>query len=99
MTPEGKVKAKVKKVLTEAGVWYAMPLGSTFGKRGVPDFVACCDGRFLSIETQAGKGKTTVLQAYVMEGLSNAGGTLLVVEVSKVWSLAASLDSWRRRAG
>lgn len=99
MTPEGKVKAKVKKVLTEAGVWYALPLGSTFGKRGVPDFVACCDGRFLSIETKAGKGKTTALQEYEMQRIRNAGGTAIVVDDSNVSSLAEWLDSWRRGDG
>ena len=92
MTPEGKVKAKVKKVLTEAGVWYAMPLGSTFGKRGVPDFVACCDGRFLSIETKA-------LQEYEMQRIRNAGGTAIVVDDSNVGALAEWLDSWRRGDG
>ena len=96
MTPEGKIKAKVKKVLAEAGVWYAMPLGSTFGKRGVPDFVACCDGRFLSIETKAGKGKTTALQEYEMQRIRAAGGTAIVINDSNVESFAAWLADWRR---
>ena len=35
MTPEGKVKKKIKEVLDEYGVYYFMPVQHGYGPRGV----------------------------------------------------------------
>ena len=53
MTPEGKVKATVRKLLAQYGAYYTMPLGAGFGVAGVPDFLCCVDGVFLAVETKA----------------------------------------------
>lgn len=81
-TPEGKVKAAVKKWLQDRGVWYCMPMGTGFGSSGVPDFVCCWRGKFLAIETKApGKrGSTTALQDRQIVGIHQAGGAALVVD-------------------
>jgi len=57
MTPEGKVKAKVKKVLAEVGAYYAMPMGTGMGSSGVPDFLVCKGGLFYGIECKANGNK------------------------------------------
>jgi len=62
MTPEGKVKAKVKKKLDEAKAYYFMPATGGYGKSGVPDIVACVNGWFIGIECKAGTNKPTALQ-------------------------------------
>lgn len=59
-TPEGRVKAAVKKVLDEYGVWYYMPVQNGMGVTGIPDFVCCWNGWFIGIETKA-PGKTNTL--------------------------------------
>ena len=92
MTPEGKVKARVKSILTSLGAWYAMPLGTAFGKRGVPDFLVCHRGKFFSIETKAGKGKTTALQEYVMARIREAGGVTLIINEHNVESLPEYME-------
>lgn len=81
-TPEGKVKAAVKKYLTERGVWWCMPMGTGFGSSGVPDFLCCYGGKFYAIETKApGKrGNTTVLQDQQIAGIKGAGGVALVID-------------------
>ena len=40
MTPEGKVKDKVKKILKELKAYYIMPATGGYGSSGAPDFVA-----------------------------------------------------------
>ena len=59
-TPEGKVKAAVKKELKERGIWFFMPMQNGFGVVGIPDFICCWKGMFFAIETKApGKRKDT----------------------------------------
>ena len=79
MTPEGIVKRDVKKVLEAAGVWYFMPVSNGMGRHGIPDFICCVDGQFLAIETKAGKGQTTALQARELENIEAHGGIAVVV--------------------
>jgi len=78
-TPEKLVKNKIKVILQDGGVYYAMPIGSGYGNAGVPDFLACVNGRFLAVEAKAGKGKTTALQDAHLEKIKTAGGVSMVV--------------------
>jgi pantoate kinase len=77
-TPEKLVKNKIKVILQDGGVYYAMPIGSGYGNAGVPDFLACVNGRFLAVEAKAGKGKTTALQDAHLEKIKTAGGVSMV---------------------
>ena len=78
-TPEAKVKAKIKKILKDNGVYYAMPIGTGYGNSGVPDFLCCVNGHFLAIEAKAGKGTTTALQDKNIREIKEAGGTATVI--------------------
>jgi Holliday junction resolvase len=61
-TPEGKVKDAVVKVLKDEGVYYFFPMTHGMGRSGVPDIIACVDGRFVGIECKADGGRPTELQ-------------------------------------
>jgi len=81
MTPEGKVKAEIKKLLKIHGVWFYMPVQNGYGKVGIPDFICCFNGKFLAIEAKA-PGKELLLtpnQRNVLEDIGNHGGETLVV--------------------
>jgi hypothetical protein len=78
-TPESKVKAKIKDLLTKYNVYYVMPIGTMYGNSGVPDFLCCIRGRFLAVESKAGKGKTTALQDKNLHMIDKAGGVTLVI--------------------
>ncbi|MFZ9326828.1 MAG: hypothetical protein ACO24H_05145 [Polynucleobacter sp.] len=82
MTPEGKVKEAVKRLLKERKIWYFMPSANGFGKVGIPDIICCCDGKFLAIETKApGKrNNTTANQERCIEDIRTARGWALVVD-------------------
>jgi len=84
MTPERRVKAKVRKVLDKLGAYYVMPVTGGYGNSGAPDFLVCLHGRFLGIECKAGKNTTTPLQEKNLRQLSQAGGIALVVNDENV---------------
>lgn len=78
-TPEAKVKAKIKTILKEHNVYYAMPIGSGYGNAGVPDFLCCVNGHFMAIEAKAGKGQATALQLKNLEQINKAGGYTCII--------------------
>lgn len=96
MTPEAKVKAKVKAILKKHGAYYAMPIGTGFGNAGVPDFLVCIRGCFIGIECKAGAGKTTALQEKNLREIESAGGRTYVVSEKNLDAFDASLTtiSW-----
>ena len=79
MTPEAKVKTKIKAVLKEEGVYYAMPIGTGWGNSGVPDFLCCVNGRFLGIEAKANGNKPTELQKKNLMDIELSGGYTAVI--------------------
>ena len=92
-TPEGKVKEKVKAILKRRGVWYCMPRGQTYGRAGIPDFLCCHKGRFIAIETKAGRGKATPLQLRELRDIfQNHQGIALIVREDGMPQLNAALD-------
>jgi pantoate kinase len=78
-TPEAKVKAKIKKILKDHSVYFAMPIGTGYGSSGVPDFLCCVNGNFLAIEAKAGKGTTTALQDKNIREIKESGGMAVVI--------------------
>ena len=93
MTPEGRVKEGVRRVLQTMNAWFFMPVPSGRGVGGVPDFIACVPqkitsemvgqtiGVFVAIETKApGKLHTlTPLQKRQIEAIRTAHGHAFVV--------------------
>lgn len=82
LTPEGKVKAAIKKLLKERGIYYYMPVQNGMGIVGVPDIICCVDGRFMAIEVKApGKrGNTTANQDRQIMEIHAAGGIAIVAD-------------------
>ena len=96
MTPEAKVKAKVVKLLKEAGVYYFYASTHGFGRSGVPDLVCCLQGKFVGIECKAGKNKPTPLQEKEMAAIRAAGGTTLVVNEENINDVKELLNEQKR---
>jgi len=91
-TPESKVKAKIKAILKEHGVYYAMPIGTGYGNAGVPDFLCCMDGRFLAIEAKANGGKPTALQEKNLRDIETAGGITFVLNEDNTEALLGYIN-------
>ena len=93
MTPEAKVKAKVKRILAELGAYYAMPVTGGYGNSGVPDFLVCLRGRFYAIECKANGGKPTALQEKHLADIRGAGGVSLIIHEANVENLRTELQN------
>lgn len=78
MTPEGKVKEKVKKLLKRLGIYYHMPVMNGMGAPTL-DFICCAGGKFVAIETKAPGKKPTARQEITIEEMEKAGGWVFVV--------------------
>lgn len=91
MTPEGKVKKQVKKLLEEVGAYYFSPMTSGYGKSGVPDIVVCYKSHFVGIECKAGKNKTTEIQDRNLIAIKKNGGIAVVVNENNLDELKEML--------
>jgi len=90
-TPESKVKKKVRKVLDELGYYYVMPVTSGYGRSGVPDFIACINGRFYGIECKTEGNTPTALQEKNLRDIRTSGGIALVIDESNVEQFSSVL--------
>lgn len=91
MTPEAKVKARVRKLLDELRIYYFFPATHGYGRSGVPDIIGCFMGLFVAIECKAGKGKLTVLQEREIAAIVAAGGFTFVAREDNIDELKGLL--------
>lgn len=73
------VKAQVVKMLKDIEAYYFYPVANGYMSSGVPDIVACVNGKFVGIECKAGDNKPTALQTKNLLDITNAGGTASVI--------------------
>ncbi|EIZ87132.1 VRR-NUC domain superfamily [Methylobacterium sp. GXF4] len=79
MTPEGKVKKKVKDLFTQyPHIFYDMPVPGGYGKSTL-DFICCINGLFFAVETKAPNKEPTKRQEGLMNDILAAGGAVFVV--------------------
>lgn len=98
MTPEGRVKNKVKSLLKERGCFWYMPIQNGMGVVGIPDIIACVPvtitpdmvghtiGAFAAVETKApGKVKnTTANQKKNLRDIFAANGMAVVADKAEI---------------
>lgn len=78
MTPEGKVKAKVKALLKKYNVYQHWPVQAGYGKPCL-DCHGCAYGVYFAVETKAPGKKPTARQQITIEEIGMAGGTVFVI--------------------
>jgi Holliday junction resolvase len=98
-TPEKKVKNEIKKLLDQCGAYYFSPVTGGFGSSGVPDLVACIQGRFIGIEAKSGKGKPTALQEKNLITIMQKGGISILVNENGIEDLKLLLRTGFPDAG
>lgn len=92
-TPEHKVKDRIKKILEKHNAYKFMPMTGGYGKSGVPDIVACVQGKFIGVECKANGNKPTALQKKNLEEIVKAGGYSFVVDDSSIGVFILVLDN------
>lgn len=78
MTPEGKVKARVKALLKKHKAYYHMPVVNGLGSPSL-DFIGCHRGLFFAIETKAGNQGMTPRQEATAKEMDTADGKVFLV--------------------
>ena len=53
--------------------------GGMYGTAGIPDIIACIDGRFVAFEVKTSTGKISKLQEITIEKINKADGIACVV--------------------
>ena len=89
-TPEGKVKARLKKHLDAMGIYHFSPFQAGMGRAGVPDIIGCYRGLFVAFECKAGKNKPTALQVREIEAIRKCNGVAVVVNEEN-WEMVRDL--------
>ena len=94
-TPEGLVKADIRKCLAEYSIypaskagdfpensdgWYYMPIATRFGVTGIPDYLGHYKGIIWAIEAKAEGKKPTGFQKLQIEALRISGAACFVVD-------------------
>jgi hypothetical protein len=92
VTPEGKVKLRVKELLARYGCYAFWPVQQGYGARTL-DCLGCHNGRAFAIETKAPGKKMTEQQAAIAERMERS--RCKVFEISTPEHLAA-LELWLR---
>ena len=92
MTPEGRVKVKVKKVLEyyRSSIYVHMPVQNGMGKPSL-DFVGCFWGFFFAVETKAPGKVPTERQEQTIADMRAAGAKVFVID-GDVTELATWLE-------
>jgi hypothetical protein len=90
LTPEGKTKLLVKKLLQRHNVYWFMPVQNGLGSVGL-DFHCCVKGKAFFIETKAGNKQPTPRQENTMNLMRMAGGKCFVVNDETGYDL---LETW-----
>ena len=73
------VKAIMKYLKTLPNCFAWKEHGGMYGTAGIPDIIACIDGKFYGFEVKTDIGKTTGLQESTIRKIKKAGETAVVV--------------------
>ena len=74
--------------------------GGMYGTAGIPDIIACIDGRFYAFEVKQPTGKLTRLQEVTLDKIRVAGGVaVMVTSVKEVKSALVDLKERHGRPG
>lgn len=80
MAAEKNFENKIKGFLKDHGCWFLKYWGgAAYTKSGIPDILACCNGKFLGIEVKAKNGKPSELQLYNLKKIDEAGGFAILL--------------------
>lgn len=98
MTPEGKIKQRIKKLLDNyrisSHLYAYMPVPGGFGAPTL-DYLGCINGMFFAIEAKRPGGKPTMRQWTTIKMLQAAGAAVFVI--SDDGSLSV-FEQWLERA-
>lgn len=78
MTTEKTIENQIKRYLDSIDAWYLKVHGSAYQRSGVPDIIACINGRFVAIEVKKTGGVVSALQEANIRLIEQSGGVAFV---------------------
>lgn len=100
MTPEAKVKHRIKEVLKSYGCYFFMPPANGYGQSG--RFDICCSyfGHFIGIEVKSDAGKhPTALQTKNALQARDSGASVLLLHATNLEDLVILLEDVKHHEG
>ena len=76
---EKQFENKIKKFLKSYNIWFTKVWGGGYQKAGIPDILACVNGRFVAIEIKGSSGKPTELQKYNIKKINESNGVAVIL--------------------
>lgn len=76
---EKQFETKIKKFLISKDIWFIKIWGGGFQRAGIPDILACINGKFVAIELKGPTGKPTELQKYNIARINESKGIGLIL--------------------
>jgi hypothetical protein len=96
MTPEGRIKAKITKLLQSyKNLYYFMPVPNGYGQSSL-DYIGCIKGTFFAIEAKRPGGQPTPRQLIQIAAIARSGAQVFIVdddECAQFSALRAFLDA------
>ena len=83
MASEKNFENRIKKFLKDNGWWHVKFFANAFTKSGIPDILACVNGRFVAIEVKAEDGRPSPLQLHNIDEINKCGGVAVIVKPSQ----------------
>jgi hypothetical protein len=80
VTPEGKVKAKIRKLLNNYGAYYFQPVQMGIGATGLDFHCMLAGARAFFVEAKAPGKQPTLRQQLMIEKLTYMGATVFVID-------------------
>lgn len=78
-TGHAKLLSEICDWLRKAGIWYVRTNSHGYGRKGIPDILACYQGAFVAIEAKVKPDKPTPWQERELAAIRAAGGKALVI--------------------
>lgn len=82
-TPEGRLKAEIRRLLTESGAFWSNVQGGPGSKPGDPDIIACYKGRYVGLEAKSKDGRQSPIQKVRESEIVNAGGIYRIIRTKE----------------
>ena len=71
---ESAIQRRIIEHLRDGGVWAFVVHGTPYQHRGLPDIVACWEGRFCGLEVKEEGASLTPMQTLTLRRIRDAGG-------------------------
>lgn len=92
MAQEKTFENKIKKYLKDKGCWHVKYFANRMTKSGIPDIIACVNGKFVAIEVKAENGHPTELQLWNVEQIKKSNGIAVIAYPSDWDKLKILID-------